>query len=221
MSVLGLLLLAIGGLLSLVGGVMLVVAAFRVSAMWGLIVLLVPFGALVFVVMYWEDAKRGFFVGLAGTGAAAIAFFAFVGSAMNSIGAQIEEADRRERARVTRPLGAAPSAPAEQATPQTQPVVTAPSTERTPLPAVPPPPEKGIELLADLPTPAVSSVVRLDQLERHRGEELVFVDRDGRSIRATLVSAGASDLVVERVMSGGTIRHPIERASLKEVRLAN
>ncbi len=61
-------LLIIGGLALLVGGIMLLVAAFQQSVWWGIAYLLVPFAALVFVVMHWDSARRGFLLNLLGAG---------------------------------------------------------------------------------------------------------------------------------------------------------
>jgi hypothetical protein len=51
----------------LVGGIMFLVAAFRVSALWGVAVLLIPFAGLVFLFKHWPAAKRPFLVQVAGT----------------------------------------------------------------------------------------------------------------------------------------------------------
>ena len=45
-----------------IGGVMMIVAAFRVSIVWGLAYLLVPFAALVFLFKHWAEAKKGFLI---------------------------------------------------------------------------------------------------------------------------------------------------------------
>jgi hypothetical protein len=58
----------IGAILGSAGGIWLIVTAFRESALWGLGVWLVPFVSLIFVVKYWDDAKRPFFLSLAGGG---------------------------------------------------------------------------------------------------------------------------------------------------------
>jgi hypothetical protein len=56
-----------GGLLTLlVGGLMFLVAGFRTSILWGLGILFVPFVSLVFLILEWPAAKRGFFVQLYG-----------------------------------------------------------------------------------------------------------------------------------------------------------
>ncbi len=50
----------------LVGGVMMIVAAFRQGILWGLAYLLIPFAALVFLFKHWNEAKKGFFINLVG-----------------------------------------------------------------------------------------------------------------------------------------------------------
>jgi hypothetical protein len=51
----------VGLLVALVGSLMLIVAAFRTSAGWGLATLLVPGAFLVFVFAHWREARAGFF----------------------------------------------------------------------------------------------------------------------------------------------------------------
>lgn len=57
---------SIGVLVALVGGIMLLIAAFRENIWWGLAYLFVPLAGLVFVFMHWEVAKRGFFLSVFG-----------------------------------------------------------------------------------------------------------------------------------------------------------
>jgi len=52
-----LLLFFLGVLLSFIGGVIGVVDAFRVSTLWGVLALLVPFALLVFCIKFWRDRK--------------------------------------------------------------------------------------------------------------------------------------------------------------------
>ena len=61
-------LFVIGGILYLVGWMMTVAAAFRQHALWGVAVLFVPFAAVVFVIMNWSDARRGFYFMAGGIG---------------------------------------------------------------------------------------------------------------------------------------------------------
>lgn len=60
-------LVVIGGVLSFVGGVMFLVAAFREGIGWGLAVLFLgPIAQLIFLVQYWSEAKSAFLVQLLG-----------------------------------------------------------------------------------------------------------------------------------------------------------
>jgi hypothetical protein len=63
-----LMVMAVLGMLAMVGGgIWLVIAAFSVSALWGLMVLLLPAGSLAFVVKHWEEGRNPFFIQLGGT----------------------------------------------------------------------------------------------------------------------------------------------------------
>jgi hypothetical protein len=44
----------------------LIVAAFRVSILWGVAVFLIPFASLVFIVVHWQEAKAPFLAHIAG-----------------------------------------------------------------------------------------------------------------------------------------------------------
>lgn len=77
--VLGLLVFAC--LVSLVGGVMMLVAAFRESALWGLAVMFIPFASFVFLFLHWDRAKTPFLVSLAGAG---LAFGAMLGGGLTA-----------------------------------------------------------------------------------------------------------------------------------------
>ena len=53
--------LALAGLLAmLVGGIMLLVVAFKESPWWGLGSMFVPFVSLIFVIKHWDDTKKAF-----------------------------------------------------------------------------------------------------------------------------------------------------------------
>jgi predicted branched-subunit amino acid permease len=52
-----LLLFFLGVLLSFIGGIIGVVDAFRVSTLWGVLALLVPFALLVFCIKFWRERK--------------------------------------------------------------------------------------------------------------------------------------------------------------------
>ncbi|MGA9521020.1 MAG: hypothetical protein WBV82_06125 [Myxococcaceae bacterium] len=73
-------LVTLGYLVTLIGNVWLLVAAFRTSALWGVLCLCVPFASLVFIIKYWDRAARPFFVTLGG--AAVIVVAVLIGSRM-------------------------------------------------------------------------------------------------------------------------------------------
>lgn len=60
MDILGFALLAIGWLIMLVFGIILIVRAFQTSVLWGLGYLFVPFVSLIFIIMHWNVAKSPF-----------------------------------------------------------------------------------------------------------------------------------------------------------------
>ena len=59
-------LIGIGWLVTMVGGVWMMVNAFKTSLLWGLAYLFLPFASLVWMVMHWAEAKKPFMVSLAG-----------------------------------------------------------------------------------------------------------------------------------------------------------
>jgi hypothetical protein len=94
MSILGTLLILAGGITMLVGGIMILIAAFKESVMWGVLALLVPFAAFVFVFTHFAEAKKGFFIWLAGLPLYAIGFGIVIASAVGQVHTDME----RERA---------------------------------------------------------------------------------------------------------------------------
>ena len=64
MATLGLILLALGGLIALITGVMILIKAFQTSVLWGLGSIFIPLVSLVFVIKHWEQTKKPFLIGL-------------------------------------------------------------------------------------------------------------------------------------------------------------
>ena len=85
--------MVIGYIVMLVGGIMILIAAFKQSVAWGLCSLLIPFVAIVFVIKYWAEAKRGFFIWLIGLPIAIIGgvLAGFGAASAASQGAQLTE----------------------------------------------------------------------------------------------------------------------------------
>ncbi len=64
MHILGILLVALGAIIALIFGIQLLILAFRTSILWGLGYIFVPFVALIFVIVHWQEAKTPFLRGL-------------------------------------------------------------------------------------------------------------------------------------------------------------
>jgi hypothetical protein len=63
---LGTLLYVVGIVLSLIGGIWILVLAFRKSILWGLLCLFISPIAIVFAIQNWAIAKRPFLIEIAG-----------------------------------------------------------------------------------------------------------------------------------------------------------
>lgn len=57
----------LGAVISLIGGVLFLVAAFRESIWWGLGCLLLPFVSLIFLLIHWREASRPFGLSVLGS----------------------------------------------------------------------------------------------------------------------------------------------------------
>ena len=55
MAMVGMLLMAVGGIVSFVFAVIILIKAFQTSLLWGLASLFIPFVILVFVIKNWDD----------------------------------------------------------------------------------------------------------------------------------------------------------------------
>jgi len=81
MGTIGMLLMVVGYIISLVGGIWLLVKAFQESVLWGLGCLFVPFVSLIFVIMHWPKAGKPFLISLGGM------VLVFIGIALGAGGA--------------------------------------------------------------------------------------------------------------------------------------
>ena len=66
MNALLIVVIVLGLLAAFVGSLMMIIAAFRRSALWGVAYLFVPFAALVFLIKYWQESKAGFVISTIG-----------------------------------------------------------------------------------------------------------------------------------------------------------
>jgi len=74
-------LVAVGGIVMLVGGIMIIIKAFQESIVWGLASLFIPIVGLVFVLTHWDDAGKPFLIYLAGLALYIVGIVAVGGSA--------------------------------------------------------------------------------------------------------------------------------------------
>ncbi|HOX05517.1 MAG TPA: hypothetical protein PK280_03865 [Planctomycetota bacterium] len=81
MATVGLILTIVGGIVAFVGAIMVLIQAFKVSVLWGLGSLFVPLVSLIFVIMNWGVAKKGFLIQLAGLG------LLILGTVLTAVGA--------------------------------------------------------------------------------------------------------------------------------------
>jgi predicted PurR-regulated permease PerM len=69
-TVLGSIVMLVGAVVGLVGWIMVVIAGFKTSVLWGILCLIGPLllgiPLLIFLIMHWGAAKKGFFVWLVG-----------------------------------------------------------------------------------------------------------------------------------------------------------
>ena len=90
-------LLVLGGLISAVGNIMLIVAAFKEGIAWGLCVALFPLVGLIFIVMHWGSAKKAFQIQMLGTSFILLAVGVAVATGVRDASAWV---DSREEAMV-------------------------------------------------------------------------------------------------------------------------
>ncbi|KFN43471.1 hypothetical protein [Arenimonas oryziterrae] len=72
----------IGIILSAVGGIWILVNAFKTSILWGLGSLFVPFVSLIFAIMHWEQNKKPFLICIAGIVVMVLGIFMGAGAGM-------------------------------------------------------------------------------------------------------------------------------------------
>jgi hypothetical protein len=72
MAGVAMLIMGVGWLIAVIGSIMVLIEAFKTSILWGIGSLLIGIVGLVFVIMHWDVAKRGFLISLAGVGVAIV-----------------------------------------------------------------------------------------------------------------------------------------------------
>jgi hypothetical protein len=211
----GVFLLVASGVVSLVGTVMFAVAAFRVSVMWGCLVLFVPFAGLVFLVKHWPQAKRGFLVGLAGTALAVVGYFALGAGIASRAQANLGPLAAQMQAEMAKQQAKALSATPRPAAAPIRLEPEDPSRNRS-LAVRPSASLRGLsEIPENLTDPAE---IRTRDLPRHVGEDLFFVEKDGDALWAKLVAVRPKSLRIERLLHGGSVQYDVPLANIRAVR---
>ena len=219
MTALGILIILVSVLISLVGSVMLIIVAFRVSVTWGLLVLFVPFAALIFLVKYWQDAKKPFLISVSGT---ALQLFGVVVLGMGA-GPSISANDMTEIAVEPSTSMARRSAPSSSAGGSLDVSSGADSRDssapvRVSAPAYRPPIRTSTPRTQRRSTARVP--IDVSALDKYVGKRLVFVQSDGPTIHGELLEVHRNTVEVKRYVAGGTITHSLDRRGLTEVRQA-
>ena len=117
-------LMGLGGIVGLVGGIWLLVIAFKEHVGWGLACIFIPGAALVFAIMKWKLAKTAFLIALAGGIVSGVGSYMAASAAAEALGnvnmaeieAALEEAQAEaEKAAAEAEAGAEGAGAAEEA----------------------------------------------------------------------------------------------------------
>lgn len=208
MSLLALVSLA-GTILFLWGAIKILIAAFQESLVWGLACLIVPFAALVFVILNWSEVKQDFFKAFGGWAtvlfAGVIAAIIIPGMAGQNMEMPEEYGDS-EYSEPAEDIFAQPTLTPTLFQPTAVILNRSPIATRTPLQPTP--------TLAPTATP-----LQADRAQDHIGETLEFHLDDGQVFRAVLLSVEASTLTVQRKIGGGNMEYRIQKDRLKGFKL--
>lgn len=82
MSIIGFVLMAVGGIAALITGLLIIVEAFKESPLWGIGSLLVPVVGLIFVITHWAETGKLFLYNVGGS------VLLVVGAGLAGMGAQ-------------------------------------------------------------------------------------------------------------------------------------
>lgn len=218
------LLIVLGGLASLVGGFMLVVAAFRVSVGWGLALLFLSWlvvPLVLFLVKFWPEAKRGFLISIGGWVVSAIGWFIVVGSVASTAmaefdGVQLDRPVTFEPVAADEPsTGVLWDEPAPDPEPDPVPIEPLPTTAPTATavdeePAVQAQPQRGDDGV---------DVIALDEVAGHVGALVSIRLKDGSVARVTIDAVSEQTVTVTQRLGGGAMSYPIRRDTIDEIEL--
>jgi len=223
------LLLVMGAILYLCGWVMLLVLGFKKGLGWGLVMLFLSWlviPLIVFLIKFWDEAKTGFLIMVAGVVLSGLGGFILVGSVATSAIAEVETFD------VTRlePVNLPPEEPQEQTFEDSSPAaeIEDDGTETE----IEPEPES-IEIGApedDLdtdPAPLAGTVLGekvewqplgdLSTLGGYVDELIELRLTDGTQVRVTLEAIEGSVLRVHHRVGGGAMTYQVKMDQIDEI----
>lgn len=206
-------LMAIGAIFSLVGGLIVVIAAFRVSVVWGLVVLFLSWlvvPLVIFLVKHWPEARTGFLIGLGGWVVTGLGWFFLAGSLATTAMAELESFETSEDS--SRPTFEM----VEPVIDEPEIAEPSPTPEPTPEPTPPPESELGDEA-SPLARDAEVERVDLDDIDQYIGRVLDIRIRDGKLTRVVLDEVTADALQVTQRMGGGSVSYSIPRDTIEEI----
>lgn len=226
------LLLAIGGLVSLVGWILLVVAAFREGVGWGLLILflsglVVP--VIVFAVKFWPQAKAGVLASIAGVVLVAGGGMLSAGSLASSMMTEMGDLEVAVAATeiptgppavdgVVTPIVPSPVPPT--ATPT---IVLDPIEPRPTIGAAPPSAEAraAAEYNRRLRERAWGRELPWTEAADHVGQTIEVHRRDGGTFMAVLQAADPDSIRVEQRVGGGAVTFSLSRDAVRQLRISD
>lgn len=235
MTVAWVVLMAVGGLVSLAAFVWLLVIAFKESTVWGLACLFIPFAVLVFAFKFWDEAKLPFFGILAGS---FLSFFGGVGYSMTSVNLGIDEyPDIGERVAWESPT----FDPVEYERPQGTDDRDMELAAEPPLPDRPEEETDDVlaaagefdtsdhedaltildEPIGTLPPPRPhrdGALVPLSELASHQGDRVVIILASLERVSAYVVGVDDRKVRLRHRVGGGSVTYTVEFDEIKEIR---
>jgi hypothetical protein len=179
---------------------------------------------VVFLVKYWAEARTGFLVSIGGWVLTGIGWFVFAGSIASTAMAEFENFEIQQPSAVDQPVFDAGAESGEWNDDESAPwagpdptEIPAPTPTPTPMPA-----EEYEELQASLAeTAAKQKIITFEQAAEHLGEWVRLDLNDGSSATVTIDSVNERGLQVTQRVGGGSVSYPVQRNSIKELRLLN
>lgn len=209
-------LMTVGGVICLVSWIWLLVVAFRVSVIWGLVLFflawtLVPI--IVFALRNWDEAKRPLILYGLGLTFVVVAYL----TALCAVAQELDSFAEKDEPLVTAE---------DPETAKNDPILPPPRPTTLPTHAsweavvdeIDGDPDADWETLVPSPTPATGGL-EWDELESLIGRRLILELRNGTATTAALEAVEPHRLRIRHVIGGGEASYWIERDQITRIRL--